>query len=184
MKKILIILTGVFVFILNINAQDVLKSSKGTISFFSHAPLEDIVAESDKLAGAINTKTGAVAVFVKINTLEMENKMQQEHLNEKYLESDKYPKAAFKGVIEGNIIWNKDGEYYVKAKGNLDIHGTSLERVIPITVTIKNGVVSSTSKFKVKVADHKVEIPSLVFKKVAEEVEITLNATFIPYEKK
>ena len=166
------------------NAQDVWKTSKGsTISFFSHAPLEDIFAESDKFSGAINTKTNAVAVFVKVNTLQFENKLQQEHYNEKYMESDKYPKASFKGKIDGVSDWTKVGEYEAKATGTLDIHGVALERTIPIKITIsKNGIKAST-KFKVKVEDHKVKVPELVFNKVAEEVEIKINADFIPHEK-
>ena len=182
MKKIIIGALALSLAIVS-KGQDVWKTQKGsTISFFSHAPMEDIFAESDKFSGAINTKTNAVAVFVKVNTLEFENKLQQEHYNEKYMESDKYPKASFKGKIEG-VDWSKPGDYSATAKGNLDIHGVSLEREIPVDVKVTKNGISASSKFKVKVEDHKVEVPELVFNKVAEEVEIKFNADFIPHEK-
>lgn len=183
MKK-LITLTSIILLSLYSNSQDVWKTDKGsTISFFSKAPLEDIFAESDKFSGAINTKTNALAVFVKVNTLEFENKLQQEHFNEKYMESDKYPKASFKGEIEGIKDWNTPAEYEVNAKGTLDIHGVELERTIPVKITITKNGISATTNFKVKVEDHKVTVPELVFNKVAEEVEIKINANFIPHEK-
>lgn len=183
MKKIMIGAVAL-IMSLNISAQDVWKTGKGsTISFFSQAPLEDIFAESDKFSGAINTKTNMVAVFVKVNTLQFENKTQQEHYNEKYMESDKFPKASFKGKIEGISDWSKAGEYEAKAIGKLNIHGVELDRTIPITITIGKNDISATSKFKVKVEDHKVKVPELVFNKVAEEVEIKINADFVPHEK-
>jgi len=184
MKKIIIIGAIALAMSVSMNAQDVWKTAKGsTISFFSHAPMEDIFAESDKFSGAINTKTNALAVFVKVNTLQFENKLQQEHYNEKYMESDKFPKTSFKGKIEGIDDWSKVGEYEVSAKGTLDIHGVALERTIPVKITITKDGFSATTKFKVKVEDHKVTVPELVFNKVAEEVEIKINANFIPHEK-
>ena len=183
MKKIILILTTALLSFYS-NGQGVWKTDKGsTISFFSEAPMEDIFAESEKFSGAINTKTNVLAVFVKVNTLQFENKLQQEHYNEKYMESDKFPKASFKGKIEGIDDWSKVGEYEVTAKGTLDIHGVPLERTIPVTIKITKNGFSATTKFKVKVEDHKVTVPELVFNKVAEEVEIKINANFIPHEK-
>ena len=184
MKKIILIVSSILVVSASAVAQDIWKASKGsTISFFSHAPMEDIFAESEKFSGAINTKTNVVAVFVKVNTLEFENKLQQEHYNEKYMESDKFPKASFKGKIEGLNDWKTPGEYDVKAIGSLDIHGVVLERTIPVKITITKKGISATTSFKVKVEDHKVKVPELVFNKVAEEVEIKINANFIVHEK-
>ena len=185
MKKIILILTSIIIVTASTFAQDIWKTSKGsTISFFSHAPLEDIFAESDEFSGAINTKTNVVAVFVKVNTLEFENKLQQEHYNEKYMESDKFPKASFKGNIEGVIDWSKPGVYNANAIGTLTIHGVEKERTAPTIITIDKNGIGSVITFKVKVEDHKIKVPSMVFQKVAEEVEIKINAKFEPYEKK
>ena len=73
--------------------------------------------------------------------------------------------------------------YEVKANGSLDLHGVALDREIPVTITIKKGEVSAESKFDVKVSDHKVEVPSMVFKKVAEVVQITFKSDFIEHSK-
>lgn len=168
-----------------VKAQDVWKADKkSTISFFSHAPLEDIFAVSTKFSAAINTKTNTVAVFIDVSTLTFENKLQQEHFNEKYMESDKFPKATFKGELQGDVKWDAPGKYEMNAKGLLTIHGVEKERTIPVTITVADGSISAASKFNVKVAEHDIEVPELVFNKVAEEVEITIKANFIPYEKK
>ena len=182
MKKIALLLISLTLLINNSQSQDIWKTSEGTVSFFSSALLEDIYAESKKFAGAINTKTNVVAVFVKINTMQMENKLQQQHFNEKYMESDKFPKGTFKGKVVGDIDWEKDGKYTVNVVGNLEIHGVSLERTIPVTIIIKGDNISVESKFKVKIEEHKVKVPKLVFNKIAEIVDITLNATFLPYD--
>ncbi len=187
MKKILI---GFVVFgacCITSVAQSVYSSNNGKASFSSYAPLEDIYAESNKLTCAINTGTKKVVAILKISTLKMENSLQQEHLNEKYLESHKFPKATFSGIIQEEVDWKKDGVYNVKAVGDLLIHGIGKKRTVDIVITIKDGVISTSAKFKVKVAEHDVDIPKLVMQKVAEEVDVEMSATYelyVPKKKK
>ena len=87
----------------------------------------------------------------------------EEHFNENYMESDKYEYSSLDGVIVENIDFTKDGVYDVTIKGTLEIHGVKVEREIKGKLTIKNGVpVNGTAKFDIKLADHKIKIPSLL----------------------
>ena len=176
-KHFILILFGVFS-MFQVKAQDIYMSKEGVISFLSEAPLENIFAESKELSSAINIKTNKISCKVKITTLKMENSLQQEHLNEKYLESHQFPHATFTGDILNGVEWTRDGEYPVQVKGILKIHGVDQERTIDGVITIVNGVISVESTFNVKVENHDVTIPKLVFQKVAEEVEVKLKAIY------
>jgi polyisoprenoid-binding protein YceI len=159
----------------------ILEGSK--IRFFSHAPLEDIEAITTEGQGAINASKSTFSFRIPINTFQFEKELMQEHFNENYLESAKYPNGTFKGKIEGNYDLKKDGEYAVVAKGDLEIHGVTKPREIQATIKVQNGAASLYSKFKVKVADHNIEIPTLVFQNIAEEVEVTIESKLKAYEK-
>lgn len=107
----------------------------------------------------------------------------QEHFNTDYMESDKYPKATFKGKIQEHIDVTKDGTYPVNAVGELEVHGVKQQRSIPGKMTVVNGTVKMTSEFMVKCADHHIEIPRLVFHNIAESIKVTVNAAYTAYNK-
>lgn len=153
------------------------------VRFFSDAPLEDIEAVSTEAQGAISTEKNTFSFRIPIKSFQFEKELMQEHFNENYLESEKYPNSTFKGTIEGKYDLAKDGEYAVVAKGDFDIHGVVQKREIPATIKVKGGVATISSKFMVKLTDHKIEIPTLVFQKIAEQVEVTIEAALKPYSK-
>jgi polyisoprenoid-binding protein YceI len=164
---------------LKANAQ-LASTSTGTISFFSSTPVEDIQAQSAKVLGVVNLQTREIAFNVVNTSFEFPNKLMQEHFNEKYMESEKYPNSTFKGKINEAIDLTKDGEYKVTVTGKLNIHGVEQERTIPGTIIVKDGLVSIVTDFKVKVADHKIEIPKLVVAKIAEEIAVKLDVKLAP----
>lgn len=160
-------------------------TSKSTeITFFSTAPLENITAVNKVAKPLINTKTGDVQVKVPITGFIFEKPLMQEHFNENYMESEKFPDATFKGKLEENIDWTKDGTYKVNIKGKLTVHGVEKERTLPATITIKGGIATVESKFDIVLKDHNITVPELVFQKIAEKVEVTLKSTLQPYQKK
>ncbi len=151
-------------------------SKTGNVSFSSDAPAELINAESKKMVGILKAKENTFAFSIKMTSFQgFNSELQREHFNENYVESDKFPKATFTGKIIDNIDFTKDGTYKVTAKGKLTIHGKIQERSIPATITTKDGKVSIYSKFTVKLVDHDIERPTLVLKKIAEEIYITVN---------
>ena len=150
----------------------------GKASFFSSTPLENIEAFNNEVAGVIDAKTGDVAFQVPIKSFKFEKALMKEHFNENYMESDKYPKAEFKGKIAdaGGVNFSKDGTYNVKTNGKLTIHGVTKDVSLPGTVTVKGNIVTVNSKFSVKTADYNISIPKLVEGKIAKQIEVTVNS--------
>ncbi|GAB4092363.1 YceI family protein [Flaviaesturariibacter terrae] len=157
-------------------AQTRYQFGTSTVSFFSSAPLEDIEAANKSSRGVIDWDKRSFLVAIPIKGFEFRSGLMQEHFNENYLESDKYPECTFRGVFTGNVNLAKDGDYPVTATGDLLLHGVTQKRSIPATIRVRNGQPSLYSKFNIRVADHKIAIPKMVFKKIAEVVEVTLNA--------
>jgi hypothetical protein len=160
-------------------AQRKYTAEKTFVSFYSHAPLEDIKAENTKSSAIFNADNGEIAFSVPMKDFKFKKSLMQQHFNEKYVESEKYPKATFQGKIIG-FKADATGTQQVKAQGKLTIHGVTKDIDVPGTVEVQGKKLQMKSKFMVKVADYEITIPSLVFQNIAEEVEVTLDFTFKP----
>ena len=113
------------------------------------------------------------------------DKLMQEHFNENYMESDKFPNAVLEGVIQEAIPLEMDGMYEVTIKGSLEMHGVKQEREVKGKLTIAGGVPTlATAKFDVRLADHGIKIPSLVVANIAEVIAVDTELKFEKYEKK
>jgi len=165
--------------ICNLQAQDRFYTKSGQISFFSRAPLESIEAGNKNVTCVLDRKTGQLQFVVLMKGFEFKKALMQEHFNENYVESSKFPKAEFKGQILNNsdINYKQDGTYQANVKGKLSIHGETKEIESAGTVTIKDGKISATSDFKILLSDYKITIPALVKDKVSNSVSITVNCT-------
>lgn len=161
-------------------SQDIFSCKNAGFSFFSSAPLEDIEAKTDKGVSAINIKTKVIYFKVPVNTFQFRKKLMQEHFNENYLETEKYPYAEFKGKIAAEVDLTKPGTYEVTVDGILSMHGVDKNYREKGSITVQNGKLLASAKFKVRVADHHIKIPSLVVKNVAEVVDVTVNANYDP----
>lgn len=149
----------------------------GKVTFFSTTPVENIEAVNNEAAAAVDAATGDVVFQVPIQSFKFEKSLMQEHFNENYMESDKFPKAIFKGSIGKDAVnFAKDGNYPVTARGRLTIHGVTRDVVIPGTVTVKGGTLTTSSKFQVATADYGIKIPSLVESKIAKNIEVTISS--------
>ncbi len=159
--------------------QEVYLIYKGSISFFSNAPMETIRGSSQKLRGMINASNRTFAFSISNNTiLGFNSTLQQEHFYENYIEGNKYPNSSFQGKIIEQIDFSKDGEYIVRAKGLLNIHGVSKERIIKSTLQIRKGKLFVKSQFTVLLEDHSIKIPRIVFQKIAKEIIIHVDAEY------
>jgi hypothetical protein len=152
-------------------------TNNGTISFSSEASEELIKAASKSLRGVIDVEKRTFVFKVLIRTFEGFNSaLQQEHFNEKYLESERYPEATFQGKIIEDIDLNIDGNYDVRAKGLLTIHGVQTERIIRCTVTVKNKKIEIISHFTILLSEHNIKVPKVVHEKVASEIKVEVKA--------
>lgn len=183
-KKIFLLLVVCFVVNGVSKAQNVFICRHANVSFFSSAPVEDIAAKTSQAVSAINMQTGAIYFKIPIRTFQFRKSLMQEHFNTDYIESDKYPFAEFKGKILNFKRPDGDGKYNVIVDGQLTIHGVTKEYKEPGTLEIKDGKVTAHSTFNIRIADHHVDIPQILFKNIAEVVEVTVNATYEPQKKK
>jgi polyisoprenoid-binding protein YceI len=175
-KKIISPMLGLACILLQFNAgaqNYVGKSIK--MSIFSSTPVEDIRAASLKGAAVLVAKTGELVAQLPIKSLEFDRKLMQEHFNENYMESDKYPLARFKGTIDPGVDVTKDGEYNVTVNGILSVHGVDKQRSITGKIIVKDGTLQIQTTFKVTCADHKIKIPTLIITKVAEVIEVKVD---------
>jgi polyisoprenoid-binding protein YceI len=163
---------------INQASQGLYACKNAKISLFSTAPIEDIAASTSSGTSVYNAATGDLVFSVNITSFQFPKSLMQEHFNSDYLESDKYPKATFKGKIQEHIDVTKNGSFPVTAVGELDVHGVKQTRTIPGKITIDNGVITMTSEFMVKCADHHIEIPKIVFHNIAENIKMNVSATY------
>lgn len=154
-----------------------LVSEKGTVSFFSDATLEDIDAVNKKVTSILNLGTGDIVFAVPIKEFHFDKSLMEEHFNEKYMHSDQYPKSTFQGKVSGIDPASKEVQK-VKAIGKLTIHGVTRDVEIPGTLENTGDKWLLKSKFPVKLEDYKVEIPKLLWEKIAESVEVTVDLSY------
>lgn len=154
------------------------KTTDGHISFKSDAPLEVIVASSSKLEGAIGNEDLSFAFIVPILSFNgFNNGLQRQHFYENYLEASKYPEASFTGKIIEFIDLTKPGVYLVRAKGQLNIHGHTKERIIKVELNSTGIIITAKTQFIIPLVDHQIEVPKIVNQKIAQEIAVTIRAT-------
>jgi hypothetical protein len=154
-------------------------ADKTYILFYSHATIEDITADNKKASSIFNAATGDIVFSIPINEFQFAKSLMQEHFNEKYMESDKFPKATFQGKIAGYDA-AATGPQSLKATGKLTIHGVTKEVENPGTLEKQNDKLSMKTKFIVKLADYDIEIPQLLWQNIAEQVEVTGDFVYKP----
>lgn len=149
----------------------------GRITFFSQTPIENIEAFNNEVGAVLSLPSGDVVFQVPIKSFKFENQLMQDHFNESYMESDKFPKAEFKGKVAAGTVSDKPGIYKTTVTGKLTIHGVTQDVAVPGTVTVSATEAVVLTQFKVATADYKIQIPAVAKGKVAKEIEITVNTT-------
>jgi hypothetical protein len=153
------------------------------ISFSAPTPVEDIAAVNTAVKPLLNTNTGDLQMKIVMTAFVFEKPLMQEHFNENYVESEKFPNAFFKGKLDQKIDFSKDGEYKVTATGKLTIHGVEKDRTIDGTVKVKGKEIMLSSAFKVTFADHQIIIPALYSGVIPPDAQIKMNALLEPFKK-
>ena len=181
MKKALLSLTAL-VFSTSMFAQ-IFMAKTCEVSFFSASPLENIEAINKAAKPLVNTSTNDVQIKIVNTAFIFEKPLMQEHFNENYMESEKYPNTIFKGKINEKVDWTKDGETKVTVTGKMLMHGVEKDITIDGIVTMKGGEMTISSKFKVHIADYGIKVPSLYIQNIAEDVDVKINAVLAPFKK-
>ena len=152
----------------------------GHIWFISETPLETIEAHNNQVTSILDTEKGDIVFQALMKGFQFEKALMQEHFNEKYVESDKYPKAVFKGSVTNlnEVDFLKDGNYPAKVKGSLTIHGVTKEVETEGQIKVEDGKVSTTAEFPITVADYEIKIPSVVRDNIAKEVKVFVDVKY------
>lgn len=182
MRSLIPIMAILLLFPGTIRAQEIYEATGVSTEFFSSAPIEDIAAHADGGISLWNTRNGEITFRINIRSFDFEKGKMQEHFNENFMESHKYPNATFKGRVQQQPDLSEEGQYQVTLEGILQIHGVEQQREIDATVTVRDNKVELYSKFNVAVADHDIEIPKLLFRNIAEVVSVEINANYTKLE--
>ena len=149
----------------------------GEIKFEASMPaFEEIAAKNNTVSAILDQSTGDLAALALIKAFKFKAPLMEEHFNENYMESSKFPKATFKGKIlnfDASKITSKKADFDLE--GDLTIHGVAKKIKTKITLVSNAGKITATSNLIVKAKDYAIEIPSLVKSKIAEDIKIGIN---------
>jgi len=161
------------------NAQKYVAKT-GHIWFYSYTPMEVIEAHNRQVVSILDVSIGDFAISLLNKSFEFKVTLMQEHFNENYMETSKFPKSSFKGKIINldKIDLKKDGTYPAEVTGDLTLHGVTKNVTYSGTIEVAGGIITAKAKFKIIPKDFGIQIPQLVENKIAKEMEITVD---IPY---
>ncbi len=183
-KRLFIVCT--LLICLQIGTAQIFKAKDGStnITFFSSSPLEDITATNKGAIIVMNSATNDIQIRVSVINFKFKNALMEEHFNENYMETEKYPNAIFKGKINEKIDLSKDGETKVTVTGKMEMHGVIKDETYEGTITKSGNELVIKTKFKVKLTDYNIKVPSLYVKNIAEVIDVDVNSTLEPFQKK
>jgi polyisoprenoid-binding protein YceI len=178
MKRLNVLFTG-FIFLCSFMAQAQGKfyTKSGKVTFFSSTSMEDIEAINKSVVTLLDSKTGDIQFAALMKGFEFKKALMQEHFNKDYAESNKFPKAEFKGQVTNNseINYSVNGTYTAKVKGKLTVHGETKDIETTGTITVKDGKLTVNSVFNVLVADYKITIPKLYRDNISKSIKVTVD---------
>jgi len=178
MKKIITLLVAI-VTLTGTYAQKYVTKN-GYIGFYSHTPVEDIKADNNQVAGVLDISTGDLVFQVLIKSFKFEKALMEEHFNENYLESDKFPRSTFTGKITNiaSVDFSKPGSYDANVEGDLTIHGVTKKITAKGTLEVTSGSINANSKFTIAPEDYNIKIPNVVRNNIAKTLEVTVNMKY------
>ena len=151
----------------------------GSVSFISDAPLELIKASNEKLSGALNVNDRSFSFQVPTKAFEgFNSSLQKVHFNEDYMETELFPNSTFKGKIIEEVDLTVAGEYKIRAKGKINIHGVEIDRIVRCDLRVSENKIQVNAAFTVFIADHNISIPSILNQKIATEIKVNVDFTF------
>ncbi len=183
MKNIALIL-GILLISLGLNAQKY-SSKSGYVGFYSHTPVEDIKADNNQVASIFDAETGELVFQILNKSFHFDRALMEEHYNENYMESEKYPKATFKGKITNisEVKLTKPGTYNVNVEGEMNMHGVAKAFSATGTLEVMADGIVARSEFTIKPEDYGIAIPGIVREKIAKEMGVTVNIKYTPINK-
>ena len=154
------------------SAQEKMMSYAGITNFEASIPFfEEVKAINEKTTCILITKTGQIACWINIKDFKFKRDLMQEHFNNNYMESNRFPKAVFKGKIEKFDLKNLNSEssqYLIT--GKITIRGRTKKIVINGTLKKVDKGIELYSTFPLNTDDFNIEIPFIVRSKISKNV--------------
>lgn len=173
MKKIITI--ALVMLTTGLSAQEKMITKTGKITFeASVASFEEVKAKNENVTCVLNAKTGEIASLAMTKGFRFKVALMEEHFNENYIESDKYPKATFKGKIENfdaSALSSNAKDY--KINGKLELHGKTKDVVCLAKIRQTENGIEIKSDFSVNASDFDIAIPTVVKSKVSNKVNVS-----------
>jgi hypothetical protein len=163
-------------------AGNIYFSRNGHVSFLSSTPLEDIKGDNNQVGTVLNTNTGGLDFTIAITAFQFDKAKLQEHFNENYMESTKFPKAIYKGTISNlsEIKFGTAGTYKAKVNGKMTMHGVTKDLAADGTIEVKGTQVIVKSTFNIDPADYQIKIPEAVKDKIAKSIKVSVDCVLNP----
>lgn len=182
MKKTFVFLLSVFLAVSVFGQRYFTKNGKINFDATSPSSPERVEAVNRSATCVVDLKTGAIQFALLMKGFEFERALMEEHFNENYVESNKFPKSEFKGKVKDvdEIDFSKDGTYKLKVKGDITIHGETKEVETEGKLVVQGGKINADAEFNVKLSDFKISIPGLVADKVSKTAKITVSCSLEP----
>ena len=155
MKKAFLVAAGLI--IANLAHAQLYAGKESTIHFLSKSSLEDIEAKNKVAKPILDASTGDIQIKIPNKQFKFKSSVMEDHFNENYMETEKYPYTTFKGKINEKVDYKKDGENKVTCTGRMDMHGVTQTITIPGTITVKGNQLTVVSNFMVKLVDLKLK---------------------------
>ncbi len=173
----------IFSFSSGIYAQKLI-TKEGKIEIFSQTPLFTIEAVNNKVASILNTQTGDMVVSTLVRSFKFKEALVEEHFNENYMDSEKYPKAVFVGRIVNyhTIDFSKDGEYKAVVVGKLTIHGVTNNIKDNARIIIKDKKVRGKLTFNVPLTAYNIRVEKAYKKAIKDEIKLQVSFVYKPYK--
>lgn len=177
--KYIISLLFVFIACIESDAQRLITRD-AKINFSSEAPLEKIEAENNTVSSVLDLETGDLVFAVLIRAFRFEKSLMEEHFNENYMESEKFPKATFKGTIANfdQSKFTKEGNFDSVVNGSLTMHGETVQFSTPVNFEVTSEKITGKCAMHVLCSDYKIEIPKIVSDNISNEVNLEILAAY------
>ena len=180
--KRLMFSVGVLLFILGHQtyAQKRIYSTKTSkVTLFLNSTLQPIKATNNSVTSTFNSQTKVVSFLIPVKQFQFNNPIMQQPFNEVYLEAGKYPHSKFEGTVREKIDFKLTSPQKVTVVGYLNMHGVKKKRTIPAVIVVRNNkVITCRSSFDIKTTDHKIKIPTALFKNGKQVVRINLMVNY------
>lgn len=176
MKQIIVSILFILLAISGVHAQKYMTKT-GHIRFFSTTPMEDIEAHNRQVNAALDAQTGDLVFKAMLKSFQFEKALMQEHFNENYVESDKFPNSTFKGKVTNikEVDFTKNGKYEVTIEGDLTLKDVTKKIKEKGTLEISGDKVNGIATFNILLADYNIKIPSAVASNIAKSIRIDVD---------